>query len=160
MRWFGLCFFVMAVTLSAFAQRADTASGLSAEARVVRLEMGHVCGLCGGPGYRTSLTTVERSFVLREMMDSGDLKKYPNRKERHAITKREWEALLQSIDINALKAVPQDGSCRPCIDLPDSWVVVEYSDGSKIPVHYDPTSEPAAVKGLKLPDFPIMVNQW
>ena len=99
MRWFGLCFFVMAVTLSAFAQRADTASGLSAEARVVRLEMGHVCGLCGGPGYRTSLTIVERSFVLREMMDSGDPKKYPNRKERHAITKREWEALLQSIDL-------------------------------------------------------------
>ena len=147
----------MAVTLSAFAQRADTASGLSAEARVVRLEMGHVCGLCGGPGYRTSLTTVERSFVLREMMDSGDLKKYPNRKERHAITKREWEALLQSIDINALKAVPQDGSCRPCIDLRESWIVVEYSDNSKISIKYAPTDEPAPVKALKFPDSPMII---
>jgi len=35
-------------------------------------------------------------------------------------------------------------------------VVVEYSDGSKIPVSYPSGSEPAAVTALKIPGIPIV----
>lgn len=154
MRWLPGCFILMAAT-NLFGPAPAGAHDGSGEARVVRVQMGHVCGWCGGPGYRTDLTTVERSFILREMADAGNPKKFPKRKQRRAISKREWESLVRSIDVRALKAVPQDGTCRPCIDQPDSWVEIEYSDGSKLSVHYDwfPGKAPPPVKALKFPNL-------
>jgi hypothetical protein len=156
MRWLGACFVTMLVTGNVFAQSAAPAPRPSSgEARVVRVQIGYICGWCGGFAYRTDLLTVERAFVRRELRDSTDRKTLPNRRERRAITRREWEALLRSIDAKALGALPQDRSCRPCIDMPDSWTVVEYSDGSQISVHYWPGKEPAPVKALKIPDLTV-----
>ena len=139
----------------AFAQNAARTPSRAAEPHVVRLEKGYVCGWCGGAGYRTTITTVRPHYVVEELADAEDPKENPNRKEKQPITKQQWETLVRSIDAKALRAVPQDGICRPCIDQPDAWVVVEYSDGSKIPVNYPPGSEPAAVKALKIPGIPI-----
>jgi len=155
MRWIQGCFFTVLVTGNIFAQSAAPAPHSSDEAQVVRVQMGYICGWCGGLAYRTDLITVERGFVGRELMDSTDEKKLPNRREKRGITKREWATLLRSIDVKALRALPQDRACRPCIDLPDSWVAVEYSDGSQISVHYWPGSEPVPVKALKIPGIAI-----
>jgi hypothetical protein len=119
------------------------------------VQIGYICGWCGGLAYRSDLLTVERAFVRRELLDSTNRNKLPNRRERRAITRREWEALLRSIDAKALGALPQDRSCRPCVDMPDSWTVVEYSDGSQISIHYWPGKEPAPVKALKIPDLTV-----
>jgi len=157
MRWLLSGLFLMAA-INVFAQTSAPAHDAAGEARVVRVQMGHICGWCGGPGYRTDLTTVERSFILREMADAGNTKKFPRRKEKRAISKREWETLVRSVDTKALKAVPQDGTCRPCVDQPDSWVEIDYSDGSRLSVHYDwyPGKAPPPVKALQFPDFPIV----
>ncbi|MGC2450332.1 MAG: hypothetical protein WA477_21965 [Candidatus Sulfotelmatobacter sp.] len=91
------------------------------------------------------------------MLDSTNTKKLPNRRERRAITRREWEVLVRSIDANALRAVPQEKGCRPCIDQPDSWAAVEYSDGSQISVHYWAGRQPAPVKALKIPSLAVTI---
>ena len=161
MRWLAGCLFLVVAT-NVFAQVAAPTHESSAEVRVVRVQMGYICGWCGGAGYRSDLTTVERSFIVREMADAEDPKKFPRRKERRTISKREWETLVRSIDAKALRAVPQDGICRPCIDQPDSWVEIAYSDGSKVSVHYDwyPGKAPASVKALKFPILPIVFYEF
>lgn len=150
--------FIFIVGISGLAQVKAAAHDGSGEIQVVRVQMGYVCGWCGGPGYRSDLTTVERSFILREMAHAENPKKFPRRKQRRAISKKEWETLVRSIDVKALNAVPQDGICRPCIDQPDSWVEIDYSDGSRLSVHYDwyPGKAPPPVKALKFPNLPIV----
>lgn len=157
MRWLLGCFILVAA-VSVLAQANATAHDASTEPRVVRVQMGYVCGWCGGPGYRTDLTTVEPSFILKDMGDAENPKKHPNRRERRAISKREWETLVHSIDLKAFKALPQDDRCRPCADEPDSWIEIDFSGGSRLPVHYDwyPGKAPALVKALKFPDLPIV----
>lgn len=156
MRWLGACFFIMVMVGNVFPQGPMTnAPHSSGEARVVRVQSGYSCGWCAGFGYHTQLTTVEPSFMVWEGKETMDKKKLPNQRVRRAISKREWQALLRSIDTNALKAVPQEPGCRPCIDQPESWVVIEYSDGSKISLNYPPMSEPGPVKELKFPPLQI-----
>ena len=155
MRWLGGCFFLVLVTGCVLAQSAATAPHPSDKPRVVRVQIGYICGWCGGLAYRTDLTTVGRRFVRRELLDSTNTKKLPNRREKRAITRREWDTLVRSIDAKALGAVPQEKGCRPCIDQPDAWASVEYSDGSQISVHYWPGSQPAPVKALKIPGIAI-----
>jgi len=155
MRRLGACFFSVLVSGCVFAQSAASTAHPSGEARVVRVQIGYICGWCGGLAYRTDLTTVGRRFVRRGLLDSTNTKKLPNRREQRAITRREWETLVRSIDANALKAVPQEKGCRPCVDQPESWAVIEYSDGSKISVNYAPMSEPAPVKAMKIPGIAI-----
>lgn len=155
MRWLANCFFPVLMTGCVLAQSSTPAPHPSGEPFVVRVQIGYICGWCGGLAYRTDLTTVERGFVRRELMDSTDEKNLPNRKEKRDITRREWEALVRSIDAKALKAVPREKGCRPCIDQPESWTVIEYSDGSQISVHYAPGGEPAPVKALKIPGIAI-----
>jgi len=157
MRWLRIALSTAALIFG-FTVTQDAAvvgSSSAADVQVVRVEMGYVCGFCGGPGYRTALTTVESSFIVVELKDAGDEKRNPNRKEKRAINKREWGKLVRSVDTQALKAIPQDKTCRPCIDLPDWWVKVEYSDASNISVEYSPGNEPEPVKALKIPSMPV-----
>ena len=149
-------FYVGFIVLVAASMLAQTASTTDKPAvHVVRVQMGEVCGWCTGPWYRTTITTVRPSNVVEELKDADDPRENPNRKEERAVTKKEWKALVGSIDAKALRAVPQDGTCRPCVDQPDAWVVIEYSDGSKISVNYPPTVVPAAVRALKIPGIAI-----
>jgi len=158
MRWLPGCLVLMAINV--FAQAPATSA--TNEADVVRVQMGYVCGWCGGAGYRTDLTTVEPAFILREMAAPENPQKFPRRKQRRAISKREWEALVRSIDGKALKAMPQDGICRPCNDQADSWVEIDYSDGSRLSVHYDgcPGKAPPPVTALQFPDLPIVFHEF
>ncbi len=146
---------------SALAQTPVPPAGPAATAHVVRVRTGDSCGMCGGGlFYHTTTTTVEPSVLVWEGANSSNPKKLPNKKTRIAITKQDWKNLLRSIDARALLAVPQAGGCRSCRDLPESWVVIEYSDGSKIGVNYGPTDIPKAVAAIKYPavQIPIPLN--
>lgn len=147
--------FAVLVTASMLAQTAGTTDKPGVEVHVVSVQRGYVCGWCSGAGYHTTITTVRPSNVVEELRDADDPREDPNRKEERAITKKEWKALVRSIDAKALRAVPQDGTCRPCVDQPEAWVVIEYSDGRKISVNCPPSIEPAAVSALKIPGVAI-----
>jgi hypothetical protein len=154
MRWLGLGLGLLVWIGTAAGQNAADVTTQSGKARVVRVQT--ISG--GGMGcymYCTSMTTVDSSSVVEELLDSPDKKKYPNRKEKRAITKREWSDLVHSIDAKAVRAVPQEGGCGPCIDLPESFLTIEYSDGSKISVSYPPGTAPAPVRALKIPGVQI-----
>lgn len=139
------------VIANVWAQETAPKRVAAAEVRVVRVERGYVCGFCGGLGYRGSHIIVQPSRMIQISEYSSDERKLPNRKEKFAITRGEWHTLVHSIDADALRALPEDKTCRPCIDQPDSWLEIDYSDGSKLVVHYYPGSEPGPVKAVKFP---------
>jgi len=149
-----MTFFIAIITATAFAQSTSPPASPAAKVHVVRVRMGYSCGMCGGLAYHSSSTTVEPTFLLWEGRYSSNPKKLPNRTTKVAITKQDWKNLLGSIDASALQALPQQG-CRSCIDLPESWVVIEYSDGSKVAVNYGPTSIPKPVAAMKFPAVQI-----
>lgn len=148
---------IVGMITSAFAQTPASPASPAANAHVVRVRMGYSCGMCGGLSYHSSSTTVEPSFLIWQGMYSSNPRKLPNQKTRVAITRRDWKNMLRSIDANALRALPQRG-CRSCIDLPESWLVVEYSDGSKIGVIYGPTDIPKPVSAIKFPAVLIPIG--
>jgi hypothetical protein len=146
MRWkLWTSLFVLGLTIgNVFAQDAVPPTGRAGDTRVVRVRIGHTGGMCGDFGYCTHLTTVEPSFIVLELKDAGNKKKLPDRKTKSAITKQDWENLQRAIDRKSLTAVPQT-VCRAAIDLPCSWVEVEFSDRTKIGVSYDRRNPPAPV---------------
>jgi hypothetical protein len=147
MRWIALGLICLGMIRVAGAQTTATPSG---NAHVVRVRMGGGGGM-GCAMYCTTVITVDASSVVSEFLDAPDKKEYPDKKQTRATTKQEWRELVRSIDAKKLRAVPQDGQCRPCIDLPDAFVEVDYSDGSKISVEYSPGAEPTAVRAIKMP---------
>jgi hypothetical protein len=132
---------------SAVAQKAQQPASPAADARVVRVQIGHTSGMCGGNSYCSNLTTVTPSFIIAELSDAPDKKKWPDKKAKRAITKQEWGNLRRAIDTKALMDLPPE-VCYATIDLPCSWVAVEFSDGTKINVLYDPTHPPAPVAAV------------
>jgi hypothetical protein len=148
---------IVGMITSAFAQTPTSPVSPTANAHVIRVRMGYSCGMCGGLSYHSSSTTVEPSFLIWRGMYSSNPKKLPNQKTRVAITRQDWKNMLRSIDASALRALPQRG-CRSCIDLPESWLVVEYSDGSKIAVNYGPTDIPKPVSAIEFPAVQIPIG--
>jgi len=106
--------------------------------------------------YHSTVTTVEPSFLVWEGKYSSNPKELPDKKTKVAITRQDWKNLVRSIDVSALRALPQR-SCRSCIDLPESWVAIEYSDGSKIGVNYGPSDIPKPVAAIKFPAVSIPI---
>jgi len=159
MRRLGALFFVLVTVGNVLSQGPiANAPQSSGGGRVVRVQQGYSCGWCAGFGYHTQITTIEPSFIVWEGKETMDKKNLPNRRVKRPISKREWQTLLRSIDADALKAVPQQSGCRSCVDQAESWLMVQYSDGSKISVSYGPMSEPAPVKALKFPALQITFN--
>ena len=154
--WTSLSVLLLTVGI-VFAQ--DAAPPTRPTGGVVRVRIGHTEGLCGGSGYCTALTTVEPSFIVLELKDSGNKKKLPDRKTRRAITNQDWENLQRAIDAKSLIALPQM-VCRADIDLPCSWVEVEFSDRTKVEVSYDDAKPPAPVATLlgKIPAILVKLN--
>jgi hypothetical protein len=129
------------------AQDAAPPTGHAADARVVRVRTGYSAGRCGG-GYCTEITTVESSFIVWESLGAADKKTFPDTRTKRAIHNQDWENLQRDIDTKSLMALPKPTSCRACVDLPDSWVEVKFSDGTKISVSYDPANPPAPIAVL------------
>jgi hypothetical protein len=118
-----------------FAQRAVPQAGQAADNQVIRVRVVNTLGMCGG-GYCTLRTTVEPSFMVRESLDAANKKKFPDEKRKRAITKKDWKGLQNSVDVKALMAVEQPTRCNACIDLPASWVEVDFRDGTKLTRSY------------------------
>jgi hypothetical protein len=131
-----------------FAQDAVRPAPSASDVRVVRVRVVHTVGMCGGYGHCTAMTTVSPSFIIRESKDSGDKQKFPDRRTKRAITKQDWESLLRAIDKESLKAIPQPTGCPSCIDLPDTWLEVNLSDGTHISVSFAPENPPVPVATL------------
>ena len=144
--WFLLAFGLAAARV--FAQDVVPSLPHASDVRVIRVRVVHTGGLCGGDGYCTVITSIDPSLIIWESKDSGDKQKFPDRKTKRAITKKDWENLLRAIDKESLKAIPQPTDCGPCRDLPDSSVEVDYSDGTRISVSYAPGSPPTPVATL------------
>ena len=150
-------FVVVTLTIaSVFAQDAARPTVPAANARLVRVQIGHSRGMCGGSGYCTERTTVDRSFVVRELMDAPNRKKFPNVKAKRTTTQREWENLQRAIDTKSLATAPQT-VCYAVVDQPCSWVEMEFHDGTKTGIFYDSTNPPAPVAALlrKIPSVAI-----
>jgi hypothetical protein len=139
-------FLVFGFMASVSAQNAKPVP-LAPDAQLVRVRIGYSGGLCGGFGYCTNLTTVEPFSVISESKDAADKKKLPDRKSKTAITKLEWENLQQAVDTKALLSAPQ-AVCNAIIDLPCSWIELEFSDKTKISIDYAPSNAPAPVEAL------------
>jgi len=159
--WHWTPFFIVTLIIvglitSAFAQTLAPPASPSANAHVVRVQTGYSCGMCGGMFYHSTVTTVEPSFLTWQGMYASNPKKLPNKKTKMAITRQDWKNLVRSIDASALRALPQR-SCRSCIDLPESWVAIEYSDGSKLTVNYGPSDIPKPVAAIKFPAVSIPI---
>jgi hypothetical protein len=142
---------------SVFAQDVAAQTSPAAGGRVVRVRIVHTGGLCGGSGYCTDITTFEPSIIILELKDSPNKQKFPDKKMKDAVMKKDWETLQRAIDRKSLAALPQE-VCQAAIDLPCSWVEVEFNDGTKISVSYDRSNPPAPIDALlrKLP--PIRVE--
>jgi hypothetical protein len=150
-------FVIVSLTIgNVFAQDATRPTIPAADARLVRVQIGHSGGMCSGFGYCTGLTTVDRSFVVRELKDAPNKEKFPDVKAKRATTKREWEKLQRAIDTKSLTTAPQT-VCQAHIDLPCSWLEVEFRDGTKIRIFYDSTDPPAPIAALlqKIPSVAI-----
>jgi len=140
--------FIVGLTIgSVFAQDAAPPSSLAADARIVRVRTGYSAGRCGG-GYCTEITTVEPLFIVWENLDASDKKRFPDTKAKRTINNQDWENLQRATDTKSLMALPRPTRCRACVDLPDSWVEVRFSDGTKISVSYDPANPSAPIAAL------------
>jgi TonB family protein len=96
---------------------------------IIRVARGSSGGMSGGG----DSTVIEPRSVHWEQHPAYDwtLKGYPDERRTCTITKQDWEGLRSSIDEKVLIAFNGRTECRACVDLPDSWVEVDFSDGTK-----------------------------
>src|SRR5512140_1191070 len=81
---------VLSLTIgSVFARDAIRPARPAAGARVISVRLVNTGGMCGGDGYCTQITTIDRSFVLLELKDAPNKKKFPNSKIKRGITERQ-----------------------------------------------------------------------
>ena len=119
----------------------------SAAAHLVRVKIGDSGGMCGGPGYCATLTTVEPFFIISESTNSRDKNDFPDRKTKTEIAKGDWQNLERAVDAKALVSA-QQAVCKGMLDLPCSWLEVEFSDSTRIDFSYDPTDVAAPVAAV------------
>lgn len=132
---------------------------LEVKANIIQVRIGHTSGMCGGPMYCSSLTRVEPTLVVSELRDSPNKREFPDIRARRAITKKEWQNLLQAVELTALATAPA-GVCLAHIDLPCSWVEVEFADATKINLFYDEMHPPAPIAALlrQIPTAPLKIK--
>jgi len=158
MRIFGVPLVITYLMLATlFAKDANPLDCPAFQARVVRVHIVYTIGMCGG-GYCTSLATIEPSIITREEKGSSDPKRFPNKKTKYAITRKDWQNVQQVVDAKSLAAVPQE-PCHAVIDLPCSSVEVEFSDGTKIRISYNVTNAPPPVAALLKAIQAIRLNE-
>jgi hypothetical protein len=140
-------FFIAGLSVgNAFAQRAGQPNPLL-KTYIVRVRIGHSTGMCSG-GYCETETIVEPGAIRSIAWSSSDKKKLPDRTRKFGITKPDWEDLQNFIDAKVLAAFTGRKGCPACLDQPESWAVLEFSDGTAKSVSYDFSHPPAEIAGL------------
>lgn len=140
-----LIFVGLAVGL-AFTQQASPPPNSAPPAHVVRISRGSTSGMSGGG----EKLVIEPAFIRWDRDPSSDWQSrgIPAEKRTCKITRREWETLRNSIDAKMLAAFTGIKTCRPCIDLPETWAAIEFSDGTKKAVDYDFSHPPPEIAAL------------
>jgi hypothetical protein len=148
MRTIGMSLVIVFLVIGSLPAQDATRQAVPApDAHVIRVHLGDGGGMYCCPGYCTSLTTVDPSFIIRELSNSSCPKKFPSRKQKQRITRKDWERVERAIDSKSLAATPQV-QCYAIIDLPCSSAQVEFSDGTKIEISYDNMKPAPAVAAL------------
>lgn len=147
---------VCSALASALAWGAVQPSPMPANIHVIRIELGHTSGLCGGPGYCLTETIVGPFFIVNKLMDSRDKRRFPNKIMRRSITHAEWKLLTNAIDPKFVAASETD--CRAAVDQPCSWVVIKFSNNSQINIFYNDTQPSAPISKLLKHIPSILVN--
>lgn len=130
-----IAFVLSFAAISAFAQQPA-----HSEARVVRVQTGSSYGLSGGGG---DMTVDSKSIhsVIFWVHQSRPLQDVLSR-----ISHQDWQRLLASIDLKAITALPSPSQCLACVDLPETYALLEFSDGTHKRVDYNRSNPPAALK--------------
>ena len=137
MSWNAAIVLTCAVT-GAFAQQTIH----SAEAHIIRIESGSSYGLSGSGGN----LTVEPSSI--HSVSFWVHTSRPIQNVRSRISQKDWQHLLASVDVTGIKALPSPTQCLACVDLPETYIVLEFSDGTKKRVDYNRSNPPAALKSV------------
>jgi hypothetical protein len=142
--------FWIALTLGgANGQQTTPTTSPTSKASLTRVRTGRTCGWCSGFGYRTQETTIESGWITSVSRDAGDRKSFPNIKQKQRITKADWEELERIVDAQMLASSgQQSASCLSCRDLPEAWIGLEFSDGTKKGITYSPGTPPPGAGAL------------
>jgi len=140
-------FFIAGLTIgNAFAQRAGQPNP-SLKTYIVRVRIAQSSGMCSG-GYCDTQTIVEPGAIRSIARSSSDKKEFPDWTRKSGITKQDWEDLQNFIDAKVLAAFTGRKGCPACLDQPESWAELEFSDGTTKSVSYDFSHPPAEIAGL------------
>lgn len=126
---------------------------------VVRVRVEYVAPGMGGGAYKTSVTTVEPTFTVRELRNSPHPRKWPNRTQKRTLKKSEWQKLERAIDVHALASVHSQ-TCYAAIDVDNSCSTfeIDLADGQKIEIVFDESKIPAPIAAVlkNLPGEPVV----
>jgi hypothetical protein len=132
----------LAVTV-ARAQQPAPATG----AHVIRIETGSSWGVSGA-----NSTTVDSKTIRYVSFLPPNVRPLVNARSKisttASISPKEWRHLVQSINMKALLALPSPNQCLACVDAAETSVLIEFSDGTRKQIDYDPTRPPLPVKTL------------
>lgn len=129
------------------ARQAAPVAKPSLHPSLVRIRIGHSAGMCRG-GYCYTETIVEPGWVRSIRASAPDKKKFPDRTVTSRITKQEWEDLQHFIDAKVQAEFTGRVGCPACVDQPESWAQLEFSDGTSKTVSYDFSNPSRAIAAL------------
>jgi TonB family protein len=112
---------------------------------IIRVARGSSGGMSGGGD---STVIKPRSVHSERYPYDWNIKGYPDERRTCTITNQDWEGLRTSIDEKVLIALTGRTDCRACVDLPDSWAEVDFSDGTKKFISLGVSNRPSAIADL------------
>jgi TonB family protein len=127
------------------AQEAGPQS-VATPAQVVRVAKGSSSGLSGAG----DSMTIERGSISWEREPSSDWveKGVPAEKRTCEITKQDWDGLINSIDPKTIAQFTGIEGCPACVDQPEMWAELDFSDGTKKAVDYGFSQNPPEIVTL------------
>lgn len=136
--------FVAVVIGSAGAQKVAT--GQNPATPIVRISRGSSWGMSSS----SSFLVIEPGSIHCESHPAYDwtVKGIPDDQRTCRITKRDWEGLRASIEETTLGLFGDRKTCLACADQADTWVGIEFSDGTKKAASYDFSHPPTLLASL------------
>ena len=135
-----------------FAQQLPS-QARATNSKIVRIATGSSYGLSGGGGDVTVDARSIRSVTFWVHQSS------PIQDVRSRISQKDWQRLLSSIDVRTIVALPSPSQCVRCVDLPETYVSLEFSDGTKKLVDYNHSNPPATLKPM-LRELGALVSKY
>jgi TonB family protein len=134
----------LALSISFRQQATQPAAGSAPQ--IVRISRGSSSGMSGAG----ETFTIEPGFIRWQREPSFDWveKGVPAEKRTCKITKQDWDGLRNSIDPKTIATFTGIKGCPACVDQPETWAALDFSDGTKKSVLYDWANPPAEIAAL------------